>query len=449
MNWTISIILWACILPVLPILYVVMRNEVRFKKNIVVGVTLPYAARDHADVTRRLEQYKRELKWVFLFLLLIAVPGFFVERTGTAMFVWGVWILLMIALPNIPFIRCNRDLKEIKSANGWSRQSREVVYVDTAAIPEEAWLSPWLFVPAVLLCLLPIVWDRELMVIYLVDAVCALGCWAGYRCLYRNRSETVDANRELSQVLSRVRRRNWGRMWRYCAYFMALINIAMWLLINHVVLSMVLILGISALLVYAAVRIEFATRRVQEKLTTESGKAWYVDEDDKWIWGLFYYNPNDSRTIINTRVGMNSTINLAKPAGKVFTGFTIILLLMIPFFGFLMDGVGSKPTEIQISNDVLVASHGSSVYEVEIGDIASVELLDALPDGLQRVYGTGTENLLKGKFRADEYGNMTLCLDPQCPPFLLIQTNSGQYYLFGMRETGATEGVLTEIQISD
>ena len=39
-----SIIAWAVMLPVLPIVYFMQKNECKPKKNIIVGVTLPYEA---------------------------------------------------------------------------------------------------------------------------------------------------------------------------------------------------------------------------------------------------------------------------------------------------------------------------------------------------------------------------------------------------------------------
>jgi hypothetical protein len=71
-------------------------------------------------------------------------------------------------------------------------------------------------------------------------------------------------------------------------------------------------------------------RHLQEKLTIDSGKGWYVDEDDKWIWGMFYYNPNDSRFTVNARVGVNATVNLAHPAGKVTMALVALLMFLIP-----------------------------------------------------------------------------------------------------------------------
>ena len=445
MSWFTSFFLWACVFPVLPIEYFLMRDEVKFKKNIVIGVTLPYEARSNEGIVHRLEQYTRELKRTFLVLLAGAVFGALIRTLSVAMLLWGVWLLLVIVLPNIPYARCNRDLKEIKKANGWSCQISDVVWVDTAVIPNEKWLSPWLFAPAVLLCLLPVVWDRDMVVVYVLDAMGALGCWVGYRYLYRNRAEIVDRNRDLTQVLSHVRRRNWGKIWLCCAYFLALINLSLWLVVGNPFFGMALMLLLSGLVLCAAVCIEFSTRRLQEKLTRESGKEWYVDEDDKWIWGLIYYNPNDSRTIINSRIGSNSTFNLARPGGKILAGIVALTLLALPFFGVFLDGIGSKPLDLQVSDTVLSASYGKSTYEIAVEDIVEVKLFDTLPERLTRVGGTGTETLLKGKFRSPEYGSMTLCLDPQCPPFLLIKTESGQCFLFGTRTRETTEQVFAKL----
>ena len=445
MNWLIRLFLWGCIIPVLPIEYFVMRDEVKFKKNIVVGVTLPYEARNSPDVIRRLQQYKRELKGVFLALLVIVVPCVLIPTISAAFFAWGMWLLLVIVLPNIPYARCNRDLKVTKQANGWNRQPHDVVWVDTAAIPKEKWLSQVLFAPAVLLCFLPLIWDRELIAVYLLNAVSTLCCWVGYRYLYQNRAEMVDTDRDLSQVLSHVRRRNWGRVWLYCAYALSLINLSVWLMLRQIVFGLALIMLLSALLVCAAIRIEFLTRRVQEKLTRESGKEWYVDEDDKWIWGLIYYNPNDSRIIVNNRVGLNSSVNMARTGGKVLTGILALTLLLIPFIGVLLDGIGSKPLNLYVDDAVITASYGNSSYHVMMEEIEEVELLSELPEGLVRVGGTGAETLLKGRFRSPELGNMTLCLDPQCPPFLFIKMTDGRQFLFGTRERDTVERIFAHI----
>ena len=40
-----------------------------------------------------------------------------------------------------------------------------------------------------------------------------------------------------------------------------------------------------------------------------------VDDDDCWIDGIYYYNPNDSSKIVSSRFGYNMTYNIATKHG--------------------------------------------------------------------------------------------------------------------------------------
>lgn len=93
------------------------------------------------------------------------------------------------------------------------------------------------------------------------------------------------------------------------------------------------ILLITAIFIIAIMRIEFKTRKIQEDLTKDTGRDLYIDEDDAWIGGIIYYNPNNKKLFVNYRVGTNVTVNVARPAGKVFLAITILLLIAIPFTG--------------------------------------------------------------------------------------------------------------------
>ena len=77
-----SIIAWAVMLPVLPIVYFMQKNECKPKKNIIVGVTLPYEAQGDAEVLALLERYGKELKRMCWAMLAAVVPGLFVRSLG-------------------------------------------------------------------------------------------------------------------------------------------------------------------------------------------------------------------------------------------------------------------------------------------------------------------------------------------------------------------------------
>lgn len=440
-----NVILWLSIIWLAPLMVFVLGNETKFKKNIAVGVTLPFEGRRNEEVQKRLSRCKKELGVVCLFLLLLALPCMFLKGLAGNMTLWFLWLDLCVFLPFIPYVCCNRDLKRIKRDRGWNVNAGQTVTVDTAAVGAGRWLSPWLFLPAGLLCLLPLVWDRMFWLLYSINALCVLLCWLCYRYLYRNRAELVDENTELTLVLTQVRRYNWAKLWLMSAWFMVILNLCIWLFRDKPSLMLIFVLAFSFLFCAAAIGIEFKTRRLQEKLTAESGQRWYRDEDDKWIGGVLYYDPNDSRLVVNDRVGLNSGFNLAKTSGKVIYGLILLLLLAMPFTGVLISGISTKPPMLEISETELISSRGSKEYVIALEDIERVELRYELPEKLTRTFGTGMENLLEGNFSCPELGVLKLRLDPTCPPFLLAQTADGQIYLLGARDSENTKMIFLKL----
>lgn len=84
------------------------------------------------------------------------------------------------------------------------------------------------------------------------------------------------------------------------AWLSALLAVTLWFFLDNGLVFMIATLVYTFALLYVCLRAEFAVRRAQERLPRESGARDYVDEDQYWVWGLFYYNPNDRRTMITT-----------------------------------------------------------------------------------------------------------------------------------------------------
>lgn len=428
--------LWLSLIWLPLLLYFILRNEAKFKKNIAVGVTLPFEGRQHSDVLARLEQFKRQELLVCIGLMLLGIPGIF-QEFSMSFSLWFVWMVACIIVPYIPYVLCNRDLKRIKAEHGWKRPSAaDTVTVDLAAIPDRKWLSPWAFAPALVLSLLPMLWGRSFWFMYLLDTIMIACCWLGYRYLFRNRAEIVDSNTSVTVALTRIRRCQWGKMWLLCAYSLALINwLAAFTMYSPTFMTVAMVV-FTAILVVASLRIEFQTRRLQEKLTADSGKDFYVDDDDKWLGGIVYYNPNDSRLLINERVGTNSSVNLAKPAGKLLYGFVAILILTLPLWGLAF---GDSEINTDIGTDSIFIKGGMHEYNIKVEDITDVQLLEELP-AIARTAGTGLPELLGGNFSSKEYGKLKVCLDPTSPPFVLVETEE-QTYLLGTKDAQQTTAI--------
>ncbi len=424
-------ILWISGVLVLPLMTYMLINETKFKKNIVIGVTLPNQAREDQDVQKELAAFRKNILIVNGALLVLALFGYLTVPDSLLMTSWMIWLLLSMAAPYVPYVRTNARLKQLKQQKGWV-QKTETVRVDTSALSGQSWLSPLYFIAPVIMALIPLLFDRSLMFMYITLALLCALFGLSYRYLYRNKAEMVDENTELTKVLTQIRRYAWGKMWLVTSCSMALYSIAGWLSMNHFVPGIILTVLLTAGLCWYALRLEMKLRSQQEKLTADSGSGWYVDEDDYWLGGLLYNNPNDSRLIINSRIGMNTSFNMAKPAGKLILALTALLLVTLPFIGIYGDYVSSQPIEIAVEESSLKADLGVIHYDVTISQIKEVKLLENLPEGIRRIAGIGMDRLIQGRFSSNSYEALTVLADPTQPPYLLITTGD-KTYLFGLR----------------
>ena len=440
------IFMWAVMLPALPIVYFMQKNECKPKKNILVGVTLPYEAQRDEEVLSLLERYKKEMKVICWVMLALTAPLLFVRSAGLHIIALTLWAEALAVVFSIPYIRCNKALRKLKTDRGWLR-TEDVPQVVTdlkAAAEEMRWLSPWWFLPPFAISLVPLFFDRTVWLLWALDALIVPVSYLCYRYLYRNRAEVVDEDSQRTLALTRIRRYNWGKFWLVMAWATGLFNVAMWLTLDHIWLCMAVILIYGLVVCVSAVSIEFRVRRLQEKLTADSGRGYYVDEDDKWIWGMLYYNPNDARLMVNDRVGINTTVNLARRSGQIIMGLVLVVLLALPLVGVWMIGMERAPVELALTETELVGSHYGGRWSVGLADIAEAEVVDTLPR-MTRTAGTGLETACTGQFSSSEWGRVTLCIDPRTGPWLLVKSESGNLFLFGSSEAGAVEEIAAEL----
>ena len=441
-----SVIIWAVMLPALPIVYFTQKNECKPKKNIIVGVTLPYEAQRDEEVLALLERYKKEMKVIFWIMLAVVVPCLFIRSDGLWMTANMLWIVAVCFVFCIPYIRCNKALRQLKEARGWrwAEDAPQVVTDLKAAAEEMRWLSPWWFLPPFAISLIPLLFDRTLWWLWVLDAALIPLSYFCYRYLYRNRAEVVDEDSERTIALTRIRRYNWGKFWLVMAWATGLFNVGMWLALTHTWLSMAVILIYGMVVCVSAVGIEFRVRRLQEKLTADSGQGYYLDDDDHWIWGMFYYNPNDTRLMVNARVGVGSTVNMARRSGQVIMGLILALLMacLLPVVG--MIGMERAPVELEVTETEIVASHYGKHWSVALEDIAEAEIVENLPR-MTRTMGTGLSTACTGQFSSSEWGRVTLCINPQVGPWLLVKQTDGKLFLFGASEEGTVAEVAAMI----
>lgn len=258
-----------------------LRNSARFKKNIVVGVTFPREARENVQVKALLTSY-RHLQLACAIVLVAAALGGAATGTvrawaGSSMFCWSVWILVVCIVPEVIYALTNRRLAALKDERGWRPRGAAAQRVTVADIGAAAQSYPrvssiWF----VLICaasLVPVLLDRDNVVIYLLFAACVLMMWAIFRWCYRNRSEVVDDNTALTQTLTRIRRRAWARVFLVAAASFAFMSWAQLLFqgsTNLYFIGMMLPCTVLGIVAFAT---EMRVRSLQERLTKASGEG--------------------------------------------------------------------------------------------------------------------------------------------------------------------------------
>lgn len=435
-----SLIMAVCMLPVLLMLYVMERNEATPKKGMILGVTLPPEGQNLPEVKQIAARFKRRLALICLGCAALAVPIFFIEGEMAGLTVWMIWLVAAICLPMVPHILANRDLKALKKARGWQAGDTVRRVVDTkaaeASLPRP--ISSRMLAGALAVCLLPLAllfvfedaamrWS--LFFLCLCDTACLLVIWFCGRWFFRRRADMVSGDTALNQTLLRVRRLYWDRCWIVNLWSIAALNFLLGLnmLWPSELLMLVILVGFNFFIVGVCLWTELGTRRAQERLT--AGVEIVADEDDRWIWGIFYYDPSDRRLMVAKRVGIGTTMNLGRPAGMVLSVLGALVLVGCVLLVPILDAVYSRPLSLTLTDTALVAYLGESEqYTLPLDEITSAELRDTLPSA-SRNFGVGMETYLQGSFTVAGDGGCQLSLDPTQPPFLRVETETGIYWL--------------------
>lgn len=455
-DFTAMVITTLCFYPVLPIVAALMANEAKAKKNIVIGCTLPFTAQHDPRVEELCRAYRKWV-WRWFFILTAAVlPAFFIGRMSLSLAWMMLWVIAALVSYCVLFARYNGRLRTLKKQEGWATPYTGAVVADLGAKPEELGrpYSRWLFIPPLIISLVPCAlalfsenegerWGG--VILAGTFALCCLMSIIFYPLVFRQRPDVVDSDSRVNAALTRVRRYNWGKTWIAMSWLSALLALGFWLLRESAFWLMLLTLAYTAGMLYFALRAEFAVRRAQERLPRESGARDYVDEDRFWLWGLFYCNPDDRRTLVSDRTGMGMGMNLAKPAGKITMGLVaLILVIGVPLAALWLIAMDYTPREARIEDGALYFEHFTEKYEIALDEISGTELLDELPSA-RRVAGTGLDTLCEGRFDVEGYENVRISLDPGQGCCIVVLTEGGLTRIFNLMTEAETEGFYAEL----
>ncbi|MCL2563201.1 MAG: hypothetical protein FWE08_04115 [Oscillospiraceae bacterium] len=435
MTAMMGLILYAIMIP----LYFFSANYRLPKKNIILGVTVPYAHHQDAEVEAISKIYLRRLRLVTLGCLVLGAPAFFVPMSVQILIMLTV-LLLYIAGGFLVFVRANRALMTIKRQSGWQGTHTVPAVADFRAMEEKSRPLPrLLFILPCLVAAVPlvplvqqviqgrVVWDEVLayaLTVIWIPLILVLS-----EAIRRQNAEIVGAVSDLNVILTRIRRREYLRCMALTVWLLALTGLAIWFqtrVSEFFFLALMLIL--TVVVVVYAFKAEFAVRRAQEKYTKLVGDTLAVDDDEYWLWGYFYHNKNDKRLIIKERVGIDMGLNLAKPLGLICMLLAGLALIAMPLIGVWMVAEEFTPIEYSVEGNVVTAAH-LTAREFDLGEHFEIDVIDVFPSGT-RTMGTAIGTLRKGNFNFEGIGPAYALLHTDRPPFVVITAEDGQVLVF-------------------
>lgn len=464
----LKIIMAVCLLPCLFLFFGGIYWEGKQKGNILMGVTLWPGAMEEAEVQRIRSRFRREIIALFWTGILLFALTCIPSRDSLVVSTQMLWLIFVTVAFFVPLARANTRLKILKRE--WKEAHREEgvpkdggdgekVYVDLKAAAEPR-PKPFLklSLAGLLVSLIPLMgelyWGKDslygwwtegtLLMLFLVGLVCfGVQYW-----FWHLSTDVISLRSEVNVQLARVRQYQWGRFWSVMLWCNTMFLFVMWYAMHQPRLTVGLTLAGTLLYCLASVAAGYVAekniRKVYKKYEKDTSLT--VEEEDYWIWGIFYYNKNDRRFMVNKRAGIGTTINMAKTSGKIVMGLALggIVATLVWAAGLILmeDFV---PITLTFEEQALVSGQYHEEYRVELSEISQVELMEELPSMSKRV-GTGMDTILKGSFLAEGFVSCQVCVRRQEPPFVKILTKDGMVYYLNDEDPEVTRRVFEELR---
>lgn len=468
----VKIVMTICMLPLLLIMYAVLKFMGGEQRGTQYGVTMWTGANDSSQVQEIKKNYKKELNRITLFCFLLFLATLFPRYESLMITGQLLWVYLVIVLMSLPFARANGKMKAQKREywNTLPQEEREagknVVLVDVTAAgtpkTKMFWKSVW---GGIIFTALPVLAELYLnhvrpnphdLNLWFCEAV--LGSIAAAALLFpwylhilaKQKTEVLTYNSQINIQIARVRRYHWGK---FCVAMTWLTGALNWgILVSFRIRGQGffwMLMAVSMIYAAAGVILCFYCWRQSEKAARKYlGQEPMVceDKDECWLWGIFYYNKADSRSRVDSRAGIGYTYNMAKPGIKY--GMTVLIALcilgtIVPCGWMILEEF--TPISLVYEDDVLIADHWKEAYRIKEEEIERAVLLEEMPE-ITRRRGTGMERVMKGTFYSDrERRDYRVCLNPKEPPFLMIETKDGSWYLLGGNDGKETEEIYRDL----
>ncbi len=429
--------------PFIFIMFAVLKLNGTPQKGLYFMVKLSGEQAKTSEVEAICKKYNKQMIWNLVILLAAPIPMLFIPWFSIFFLFWSVWFIYSMIAFFIPFWIANTKLKHLKQEKGWKEGIEAPVYVELKEAGILRKVKWYHFLPQ---CLLGIVlfWmtftqcvtEKKALVgtVQGTFAVLTFLFWIAAVWMDGLKTQVISSNSDVNLNYNRAKKNLWKNFWIVCSWihviYMGILTLA-WrdeagLDTAFGVATVIYTVGTLLMLVWLIVKKNSLDKRYEEHMNLVE-----IDNEDNWIGGMIYYNPKDKHVMIEKKLGMGSTINMARPSAKIMAGLLLLLFLQMPVLNVWCILLEVTPIGLHVEDNKLMATQLRDEIVIPLHSIREAELLSELP-AMSRNSGTSMEELRKGSFMIKE--DKTGCqvfLNPKNEVFIRIETSIETYYLSG------------------
>ncbi len=465
----LNIIMAIGIYPVFVIMYVILRNNAKPQKGRYFNVTFKKEWLEEETTKRKIEelnrQYNKEL--LIAFLVSLAVPSvcFIIPYVSVQCTIWCLWIFVAIVIFYVPFARANGKLRSYKEAQGWAVQMEREIYVELKSLGMVRRVNVSQFIGPFIITLLTIIsgiWYRVSGSVWTtnpVNEMCFYVFWITFVlsivlfavcaiAMDKKNTDVICKDSDVNLNYTRAKKNVWKSFWQQAAWLTAgmqiLTAIMLWFGKCFMIFVLWGIIGYSVAVVVVSLLLVNKLSKIDKSYESKRDIELAVDDDRYWIGGIIYYNPNDKRSMVENRIGMGTTTNMARPLGWILDMVGIVTIIacigmcawvMLEEFTPISLSTELVTDSNHVSQDLSIrAEHIKTKYEILVSDITEIACLDELPS-MSKTVGSSMDNMYKGTFFvSEEERKCQVFLNPQNTMFLKIKTEDAIYYISGIND---------------
>ncbi|MBR4429692.1 MAG: hypothetical protein IKS75_00160 [Clostridiales bacterium] len=345
MPWLIKLIMFICVVPAALLMFFIAFPANPSKRKMIFGV------RDNpkfheGDAEAKFNSIARSCRKGALIITVIvcimSIVLLFLPTNGMTMLAW-ILLVYGLFLVAVPFGKGNVEMKNLKKELGITKSG--VTYTDlTNTNTIHSLKLPWLILPNAIALIAAIASLLIDLGIFNVDVACEQYALTmmGLSFLFiaiilipianmmdNMRNIVISKDSNVNANYNRAKKKTWADLMVAMSWANALFLVGYSILLMFVNSEIVILAGVLVytVIIMVIVGIGVFNQKSIEKRYARDTELELLDDDDYWVFGMFYNNPNDTRLNVEKRFGYGGTINVAHPAGKVI--LVIIFLLLI------------------------------------------------------------------------------------------------------------------------